>query len=103
MQSNPPLSNNSSNSNGSFNNLNMDFYNSNNTEMNNGGTMGMGGGFYDTTLAKSYQYSSSQNHRRHPLRVGWCHEFQVFDELETQPWDVPLNALITPEKIRWFS
>ena len=45
MQSNPPLSNNSSNSNGSFNNLNMDFYNSNNTEMNNGGTMGMGGGF----------------------------------------------------------
>lgn len=68
-----------------------------------GNRMGMGGGFYDTTLAKSYQYSSSQNHRRHPLRVGWCHEFQVFDNLETQPWDVPLNALITPEKIRWFS
>ncbi|WP_296404715.1 5-formyltetrahydrofolate cyclo-ligase [Psychrobacter sp.] len=68
-----------------------------------GNRMGMGGGFYDTTLANSYQYSSSTNHRKHPLRVGWCYEFQVINKLETQPWDVPLNALITPNKIRWFS
>ncbi|WP_019673292.1 5-formyltetrahydrofolate cyclo-ligase [Psychrobacter lutiphocae] len=68
-----------------------------------GNRMGMGGGFYDTTLARSYQYSSSQFLRRHPLRVGWCYEFQVVEQLDTQPWDVPLNALITPEKIRWFS
>lgn len=68
-----------------------------------GNRMGMGGGFYDTTLAKSYQYSSSKNNRKHPLRVGWCYEFQVVEQLQTQPWDVPLNALITPEKIRWFS
>lgn len=68
-----------------------------------GNRMGMGGGFYDATMAKSYQYSSSKNHRKHPLRVGWCYEFQVIDKLQTQPWDVPLNALVTPEKIRWFS
>lgn len=68
-----------------------------------GNRMGMGGGFYDTTMAKSYQYSSSKNHRKHPLRVGWCYEFQVVNKIQTQPWDVPLNALITPKKIRWFS
>ena len=68
-----------------------------------GNRMGMGGGFYDATLAKSYQYGSSKTLGKHPLRVGWCYEFQVVDLLPTQPWDVPLNALITPEKIRWFS
>uniref|UniRef100_A5WGX5 5-formyltetrahydrofolate cyclo-ligase n=1 Tax=Psychrobacter sp. (strain PRwf-1) TaxID=349106 RepID=A5WGX5_PSYWF len=68
-----------------------------------GNRMGMGGGFYDTTLATSYHYSSSKNHRRHPLRVGWAYEFQVVDQLDRQPWDVPLNALITPKKLRWFS
>ena len=62
-----------------------------------GNRMGMGGGFYDTTLGKSYQVGLKK-----PLKVGWCYDFQVVEALERQPWDVPLDGLITPSNIRWF-
>ena len=63
----------------------------------NGNRMGMGGGFYDTTLGKSYQSGAKK-----PLKIGWCYDFQVVEQLERQPWDVPLDGLITPSGIRWF-
>lgn len=63
----------------------------------NGNRMGMGGGFYDTTLAKSYQ-SGAKN----PLKIGWCYDFQVVEQLARQPWDVPLDGLMMPSGIRWF-
>lgn len=63
----------------------------------NGNRMGMGGGFYDTTLAKSYQSGAKK-----PLKVGWCYDFQVVEQLERQAWDVPLDGLITPSGLRWF-
>ena len=63
----------------------------------NGNRMGMGGGFYDTTLAKSYQSGAKK-----PLKIGWCYDFQVVEQLARQPWDVPLDGLITPSGIRWF-
>lgn len=63
----------------------------------NGNRMGMGGGFYDTTLGKSYQSGAKK-----PLKIGWCYDFQVVEQLARQPWDVPLDALITPTGIRWF-
>ncbi len=63
----------------------------------NGNRMGMGGGFYDTTLDKSYRSGDSK-----PLKIGWCYDFQVVEQLARQPWDVPLDGLITPSSIRWF-
>ncbi|MEN6669139.1 5-formyltetrahydrofolate cyclo-ligase [Psychrobacter sp. B38] len=63
----------------------------------NGNRMGMGGGFYDTTLGKSYRAGASR-----PLKIGWCYDFQVVEALQRQPWDVPLDGLITPSGIRWF-
>ena len=63
----------------------------------NGNRMGMGGGFYDTTLAKSYQSGAKK-----PLKIGWCYDFQVIEQLERQSWDVPLDGLITPSGLRWF-
>ena len=63
----------------------------------NGNRMGMGGGFYDTTLGKSYRSGASR-----PLKIGWCYDFQVVEALQRQPWDVPLDGLITPNGIRWF-
>ena len=63
----------------------------------NGNRMGMGGGFYDTTLGKSHQAGLKK-----PLKIGWCYDFQVVEALERQPWDVPLDGLITPSNIRWF-
>ena len=62
-----------------------------------GNRMGMGGGFYDTTLGKSYRSGVSK-----PLKIGWCYDFQVVEQLARQPWDVPLDGLITPSGIRWF-
>ena len=62
-----------------------------------GNRMGMGGGYYDTTLAKSYQSGYKK-----PLKIGWCYDFQVVNQLARQPWDVPLDGLITPSGLRWF-
>lgn len=66
-----------------------------------GNRMGMGGGYYDTTLAHSHKYSHKLSLKK-PLKIGWCYEFQVVEQLMCQPWDVPLDALITPNGIRWF-
>ena len=63
----------------------------------NGNRMGMGGGFYDTTLGKSYRSGAKK-----PLKIGWCYDFQVVKQLQRQSWDVPLDGLITPSGIRWF-
>lgn len=63
----------------------------------NGNRMGMGGGFYDTTLGKSYRAGAKK-----PLKIGWCYDFQLVEQLARQPWDVPLDGLITPSGIRWF-
>lgn len=62
-----------------------------------GNRMGMGGGYYDTTLAKV-----ARGGRKGALIVGWCYDFQVVEQLARQPWDVPLDALITPKSLRWF-
>lgn len=56
-----------------------------------GTRVGMGGGYYDRTLA--YQ-------RRHPLwrkpeLVGYGYDFQKVDSLEQKAWDVPLHGIVT--------
>ena len=63
----------------------------------NGNRMGMGGGFYDTTLSKSYKSGAKK-----PLKIGWCYDFQEVEQLERQSWDVPLDGIITPSGLRWF-
>jgi len=57
--------------------------------------MGMGGGYYDRTLA----YLRQRKHWRRPLLVGVAHECQRVDALETNPWDVPLDMVVTEERI----
>lgn len=59
-----------------------------------GTRIGMGGGFYDKTLA------SAPNK---PLRLGIAHDFQLVQErLPRQVWDQPLDVLITPLHMRLF-
>jgi len=62
-----------------------------------GTRMGMGGGFYDTTLAKSYRARAKK-----PLKIGWCYDFQRTATLVRAPWDVPLDGVISPSGLRWF-
>lgn len=50
-----------------------------------GNRVGMGGGFYDRTLAGGDR----------PYLLGMAHAFQQVSALPAQPWDVPLDALVT--------
>lgn len=51
-----------------------------------GNRMGMGGGYYDRTLAHLEQIST----------IGLAHDCQQVAKLETQPWDIPLDCIVTP-------
>jgi len=56
-----------------------------------GNRLGMGGGFYDRTLA----YLARRVTWRKPQLVGVAYEFQECDGLAAEPWDVPLAAVVT--------
>ncbi|ENZ0347383.1 5-formyltetrahydrofolate cyclo-ligase [Morganella morganii subsp. sibonii] len=58
-----------------------------------GGRLGMGGGFYDRTLA------DWQKKGFYPL--GLAHDCQQVSELPVAEWDVPLPEVITPSR-RWL-
>ena len=50
---------------------------------------GYGGGFYDRYL---------EQHPNHPT-IAMCYGFQMFDELETDPHDIPVNYVLSQEVI----
>lgn len=58
-----------------------------------GNRLGMGGGFYDRTFA-------CNKHRwSRPLLIGLAHHFQQVETLVADPWDVPLHAIATDQRI----
>ncbi len=61
-----------------------------------GQRLGMGGGFYDRTLA---QEDLSQ---KMPLRVGLAHDCQHVEKLPVEPWDLPLAWVLTPKRAYEF-
>ena len=59
-----------------------------------GTRIGMGGGFYDKTLATA---------PTKPYRLGLAHDFQLINEtLKRESWDQPLDALLTPSHLLRF-
>jgi 5-formyltetrahydrofolate cyclo-ligase len=58
-----------------------------------GNRLGMGGGFYDRTFAYRHTYPKSK-----PLLVGMAHACQQVPSLPVQPWDVPLDMILTDER-----
>ena len=60
-----------------------------------GNRMGMGGGFYDRTLA----FLRHRQHWHKPNLLGIAYEFQKQQQLETNPWDIPLQAIATEKDI----
>ena len=56
-----------------------------------GNRLGMGGGFYDRTLSYLHQRSDWQR----PSLVGLAHACQEVMEIKPNPWDVPLDGVIT--------
>jgi 5-formyltetrahydrofolate cyclo-ligase len=57
--------------------------------------IGMGGGFYDQTLA----YLLRRRHWRRPRLVGLAHECQRVERLPVRPWDVPLDLVVTEARV----
>ncbi|GHE80473.1 5-formyltetrahydrofolate cyclo-ligase [Thalassotalea profundi] len=67
-----------------------------------GNRIGMGGGFYDRTLAKWYQDYRTNPHAT-PRPIGIAHDCQKVEDIPTQSWDIPLPEIITPTQHFTFS
>lgn len=63
-----------------------------------GNRLGMGGGFYDRTLA----YLHHRRCWRRPLLIGLAHECQRSRQLPRRPWDIPLDGVLTENGLTWF-
>lgn len=50
--------------------------------------LGYGKGYYDKFLAKN-----------NCLKIGLCYNFQVVEEIENKPWDIPLDIIVTESQI----
>jgi 5-formyltetrahydrofolate cyclo-ligase len=56
-----------------------------------GSRLGMGGGYYDATLA----YLRSRKRWRKPLLVGVAYACQELKEVTAEPWDIRLDMMLT--------
>ena len=72
---------------------------------NNGNRLGMGGGYYDRTLSFTQRQTGSHStpKKRAPKLVGIAHDIQEVDALPIAPWDVPLDAIVTPTRTLHFT
>jgi len=61
-----------------------------------GGRLGMGGGFYDRSLA----YLARRQNWRKPTLLGLAHECQKVERLAQASWDVPLQGTVTDKA--WY-
>ena len=64
-----------------------------------GDRLGMGGGYYDRTLA----YLHQRKYWRAPRLLGVAHQFQQVDDITPERWDVPLDGVVTDAKIIFFN
>lgn len=64
---------------------------------NRGRRLGMGGGYYDRTFAFLKAGIAK------PLLLGLAYEFQRFDPLRAESWDVPLAGVVTESRAYFFA
>ncbi len=62
-----------------------------------GNRLGMGGGFYDRTLA----YLTHRTTWRKPRLLGAAYSFQQVAALPHQPWDIPLEGIASEKEMIW--
>jgi 5-formyltetrahydrofolate cyclo-ligase len=68
-----------------------------------GARIGMGGGYYDRTLAKWYEHylqnkEFTQDKQYRPSIMGVAHDCQQITKVPHEAWDIPLPKIITPTR-----
>lgn len=63
-----------------------------------GNRLGMGGGYYDRAL----NFRSNRTIWRKPLLLGLAYDFQQVTTIPKQPWDIPLDGIVTPTQLLLF-
>ncbi len=58
-----------------------------------GNRLGMGGGFYDKSLA---------NCKNKPVKIGWAYDFQLVEKLNVNAWDIGLDIAVLPSGLMIF-
>lgn len=65
-----------------------------------GNRMGMGAGFYDRALSPVHPLSGSAGvDRGRPLLIGVGFDFQLVDRIDPDPWDVPMDVVVTDRRV----
>ncbi|TVQ72689.1 MAG: 5-formyltetrahydrofolate cyclo-ligase [Oceanospirillales bacterium] len=64
----------------------------------NGGRLGMGGGYYD----RSFSFKHHKKGLRGPRLIGLAHGLQQVDQLPIEDWDVPLAGVATEHHLHLF-
>lgn len=59
-----------------------------------GNRLGMGGGFYDRSLAQR-----PKSKMKRPLLIGLAHHCQEVPQLQAQNWDIPLDIIATDKEL----
>ena len=59
-----------------------------------GARLGMGGGFYDRTFAYKSRHKALG-----PKLIGLAHDFQEVEQLTSASWDIPMEAIVTDQRI----
>ena len=65
---------------------------------NSGARIGMGGGYYDRTLAKWHQHYVNNKYHK-PSPIGIAHNCQEVDKISPEAWDIPLPKIVTPTRV----
>lgn len=63
-----------------------------------GNRLGMGGGYYDRTFA----FLNKSRRIKHPFLLGLAFDAQQVDALDAQPWDIPLDGILTESGLHYF-
>ena len=63
-----------------------------------GNRLGMGGGYYDRT----FKFLKSSRSTKRPFLLGLAFDDQQVDALDAQPWDVPLDGILTESGLHIF-
>jgi len=61
----------------------------------NGNRLGMGGGFYDRALS----FRQQKPFIKRPLLIGVAHSFQESNSINAKKWDIPMDAILTDQKL----